>query len=146
MVKAKCELSDGPKNATLHIANIKANEMVDSIEDDSEQDILPESRNEEPIRPQKDSVTPAEGSCGPSTRFSESDRMRSSDISGTCHSRAWNRKEVTLPLNRMTPPWRWRMIDPNDEILSQGHGVSQMHALDYFMWMFSQADIASIVS
>lgn len=51
-----------------------------------------------------------------------------------------------MQLNGMIPPRRWKVIGPIDEIISRGHGPSQMQPMDYFMWMFPQEHLALMVS
>ena len=62
------------------------------------------------------------------------------------HGRAWNREGVTMQLNSMIPPRRWKVIGPIDEIISGGHGPSQMQSMEYFMWMFPQECLVFMAS
>ena len=145
-VRAKRELSDGVKEVTLRIANIKAGEVMDLIDDDPEDHIRQETEHFARPEPTYDRVTPLEGALSLCTRISESDEMDSQDGLINVHGRAWKREEVTMHLYGMIPPRRWKVIGPIDEIISRGHSPSQMHPMDYFMWMFPHEHLALMVS
>ena len=60
------------------------------------------------------------------------------------HGRAWKREEVTTHLNGMISPRRWNVIGPIDEIVSRGHGLPQIHPMDYLIWVLPQDHLAVI--
>ena len=120
--------------------------MIDLIYHGPEDQIHQETEDFVHPEPTEDRVTPPEGALSPSTRISESDEIESQDCLLNVHGRAWKREDVTMQLNGIIPPRRWKVIGPIDEIISRGHGPSQMNPMDYFMWMFPQEHLLLMVS
>ena len=116
--------------------------MIDLIDYGPEDQTHQESDELVQPEPTEDRVTPLEGALSPSTSISGSDEIKSQDGLVNVHGRAWNREEVTMQLNVMIPPRRWKVIGPIDEIISRGHGPSQIQLIDYSMWMLPQEHLA----
>ena len=72
-VRAMWELSDGLKEVTLRIANIKAGELIDLLDDGPEELIHQESDEFVQPEPTEDRVTSLQGTLSPSTRIYQSD-------------------------------------------------------------------------
>lgn len=142
-VRAKWELAGEQKIVTLRIANVKPKEAPHS---NGDQEILTQEASELENIPQELNVTPTEGALSPSTRVSESDITHDGGPVINCHGREWTRANVTMQINGFIKARKWKVIGPIDEIISEGHGPAKMNPLDYFMWMFPQGFLSSIVS
>ena len=95
-VRAKWYLLDGLKEDTLRIANIKAGEVIDLIDDGPDDQIHQEIEYCVQPEPTEDRVTPLERALSPSTRISERDEIESQDVLVNVHVRACKREEFTI--------------------------------------------------
>lgn len=95
-VRAKWELSDGLKEFTIRIANIKAVEVINLIYDGPEDQMHEETEDFVQPEPTEDLVTPLEWALNPRMRIYEKDEIESQDGLVNVYGWAWKREKVTM--------------------------------------------------
>lgn len=126
-VRATSGLSDGLKDATLGINVIMGGEVMNLVDDGSEEDINQETEDYAQIEHTEDHVTPLVITLSLFKRLNESDRMYSEDGLEKVHDGARKQEEITILLNGMIHSIRMNVIDLTDEVVSRDHCPSQMH-------------------
>ena len=144
---AKWELSDGTKVVSLHLCSVKSGEAPDS-QISQDMPIHPNIANMmvESLRSEDNhEITASEGALVLSTSSRDSDTAPPDGSTVATHGRDWKREEVPLQINGPVTVRPWKVIGPIDDIISYGHGPSQMKPFDFFMWTFLGRQLSNII-
>jgi len=145
-IEAEWELADGNKVTSLRLCSVKApaGDEEDRVTEggDQAQDTGSDGNEAE----KSDAVTPQERDLSTSVNTQPCDTGSTDEPVVICNDVEWIVSDVSMQMNGWRPNRSWRVIGPLDEIISEGHGPSDMTPYDYFQWMFPMGFLSTIVS